>query len=158
MDWKDGNIDGVVVRPAVLHADARGWLAEIFRADDLAPGDMPAMGYVSVTRPGVTRGPHEHAAQTDCFGFLGPGTFRVYLWDQRPASPTRGCRMIVVAGEQRPTVMVVPPGVVHAYRNISERDSWVMNFPNRLYAGKGKKERVDEIRYEDRASSDFPMP
>ena len=46
--------------------------------------------------------------------------------------------------------VLVPPGVVHAYRNVSEENGLVFNVPNRLYAGWGKKEPVDEIRHEDR--------
>ena len=71
------------------------------------------------------------------------------MWDHRPSSPTRGRRTIVVAGESNPTVIVVPPGVVHSYTNVSGRDALVFNFPDRLYAGPGRKDPVDEIRYED---------
>ena len=87
-EFKDGPIDGVVVRDLTRHDDHRGWLAEVFRRDEMRPEHLPVMGYVSVTRPGVARVPHEHRDQTDLFCFLGPGTFRVYLWDNRQASPT----------------------------------------------------------------------
>ena len=46
-------------------------------------------------------------------------------------------------------MVVVPPGVVHSYRNLSERPGLVFNFPNRLYGGTGKCYPVDEIRHED---------
>ena len=45
--------------------------------------------------------------------------------------------------------MTVPPGVVHAYRNVGSSDAFVLNFPDKLYAGWGKKEPVDEIRHEE---------
>jgi dTDP-4-dehydrorhamnose 3,5-epimerase len=44
----------------------------------------------------------------------------------------------------------VPPGVVHGYINISDRDGMVLNYPDKLYKGWGKKEEVDEIRHEDK--------
>ena len=44
------------------------------------------MAYISMTEPGIARGPHEHAEQADCFCFLGPSNFTVYLWDRRPGS------------------------------------------------------------------------
>jgi len=115
------------------------------------------MGYVSVTRPGVARGPHEHRTQTDLFAFLGPGTFQIIMWDHRKASPTYGRRLTFTAGEDAPTSVTVPPGVVHGYRNVSSKDGWVVNFPNQLYAGKGKKSPVDEVRYEDGSNPDFTM-
>lgn len=48
-----------------------------------------------------------------------------------------------------PVVIVVPPGVVHGYINIGATDALVLNLPNQLYAGRGKKFLVDEIRHED---------
>ena len=155
MKWIEGDIEGVEIRASVRREDSRGWLAEVFRSDEVRPAIAPMMGYVSVTHPGVARGPHEHKEQTDLFAFLGPGTFRIRMWDNRKASPTYGHARTLVAGEENPTIIVVPPGVVHGYRNVSSMDAFVLNFPNRLYAGKGKKSAVDEVRYEDGTNPDF---
>jgi len=157
MEWTEGSIEGVVLERMTRHHDERGWLTELFRTDTTPAECMPAMGYVSVTRPGVTRGPHEHLEQTDVFGFAGPGNFRVKLWDHRKQSPTRGRSMTVVVGEGNPAVLTVPPGVVHGYTNISDNDAWVMNFPNRLFRGPGRKRPVDEVRHEDTGNSEFSM-
>lgn len=113
------------------------------------------MAYVSQTLPGVARGPHEHRWQTDYFAFFGPGDFKLYLWDARPNRPTCGNRQTLIVGQSNPQSVIVPPGVVHAYRNVSEVPGLVFNAPNRLYAGWGKKEPVDEIRHEDRPGSPF---
>jgi len=157
MKWTAGEIEGVERRPLTRHSDARGWLAEIFRSDEIRSDLAPAMGYVSVTHPGVARGPHEHETPTDLFAFLGPGTFTVTMWDNRKVSPTYGRRLTFTAGENAPMAVTVPPGVVHGYRNTSLVDAWVVNFPNRLYAGKGKKSPVDEVRYEDGSNPDFKL-
>jgi dTDP-4-dehydrorhamnose 3,5-epimerase len=162
MEFHKGQIDGVVVTPLVRHVDERGYLMETFRADTLPDGILPAMSYVSVTEPGVERGPHEHAAQTDIFAFPGPGTFMIVLWDARPGSPTRGARMRLFGGGDAPVSVVVPPGVVHAYRNISHTERGVvLNYPDALYAGRGRKEPVDETRHEvegDEYFKDFRTP
>lgn len=147
--FKNGKIEGVIVRELVKYVDERGWLAEIFREDELEREYMPAMGYISMTQPEVARGPHEHVHQTDNFGFLGPSNFKVYLWDNRKGSPTYMMRQVVFAGEDGPKSVLIPPGVVHAYTNVGGRPGMVVNFPNRLFAGKGKKEKVDEVRHED---------
>ena len=115
------------------------------------------MAYVSQTLPGMARGPHEHAEQSDCFGFFGPGEFTLYLWDARADSATRGRRMKMVVGERNPVRLTVPPGVVHAYKNTGDVPAWVFNAPNRLYAGEGKRSPVDEIRHEDRPDSPYVM-
>lgn len=156
-EFTDGAIVGVVARPLRRFHDARGWLVELFRHDELGEERWPAMAYVSETLPGVTRGPHEHVDQTDGFAFLGPSDFRLYLWDMRGSSPTYGRRQVLEVGASNPTAVWVPPGVVHAYRNIGAGPGLVFNAPNRLYAGPGKAEPVDEIRHEDAAPGRFPM-
>jgi dTDP-4-dehydrorhamnose 3,5-epimerase len=143
-----GNIQGVVIRPLVKFLDERGWLTEVFRQDEVDQQYMPVMGYISMTAAGVVRGPHEHADQADLFCFLGPSNFKVYLWDNRKNSPTYMARQVLYAGEDGPKSILIPPGVVHAYRNIGQSAGMVVNCPNRLFAGKGKKEPVDEIRHE----------
>lgn len=155
MAFRDGVIHDVVVREIRRFDDSRGWLTELFRSDELDPAVMPAMSYISMTRPNIARGPHEHRDQTDYFCFVGPSTFRVYLWDNRKDSPSAGIRQVVDGGEGNPLLVIVPPGIVHAYRNVGGVDGLVFNAPNRLYAGAGKKEPVDEIRHEDIADSPY---
>ena len=155
--FQEGPIEGVVILDLTRHDDHRGWLSEVFRRDQIDPAHMPVMGYVSVTRPGVARGPHEHRDQTDLFCFVGPGTFKLYLWDNRQDSPTYNHKMITVAGEREKRIAIIPPGVVHAYKVVSEEEGMVINLPNRLYAGEGKKDPVDEIRWEEDEDSATPF-
>jgi len=73
-------IKDVIIKKINKNEDRRGWLAEIYRRDEI--DFQPAMSYVSLTRPGVIRGPHEHKYQSDCFIFIGPGNFELHLiWD-----------------------------------------------------------------------------
>jgi dTDP-4-dehydrorhamnose 3,5-epimerase len=152
-----GEIEGVLFKPLKQHADARGWLIEMFRNDELPPEDQPRMGYVSETLPGVARGPHEHVEQADYFLFLGPGDFKLYLWDARQASSTFHRRQTVIVGQSNRQAVLIPPGVVHAYKNVSDAPGWVINCPNRLYAGEGRKQAVDEIRHEDDPDSAYAL-
>ena len=154
MQWKEGPIEDCRITPLRTFDDARGWLGEFFRNDELPPGLHPVMGYVSATHPGVTRGPHEHEAQTDLFVFTS-GHLQLYLWDAREESPTYGHRQRHDVGAAQPTVAIIPPGVVHAYRNVGEADALIVNCPNRLYAGPSRAEPVDEIRHEDRPDTPF---
>jgi len=157
LTFVDGEIDGVEIRTLKFFHDQRGWLVELFRHDELEKDRWPVMTYVSSTLPGVARGPHEHVDQTDGFAFIGPSDFRLFLWDSRPQSPTRGHRKVVSFGASNPAAVWIPPGVVHAYRNVGEIPGLVFNAPNRLYAGWGKKQAVDEIRHEDSDPRKFPM-
>jgi dTDP-4-dehydrorhamnose 3,5-epimerase len=153
----DGDIEGVVFRPLAAHSDRRGWLVELYREDELPEPEHPVMAYVSETLPGVARGPHEHTDQTDYFAFIGPGEFVIYLWDARKDSPTRGHRIRAAVGQSNRQSMIVPPGVVHAYKNVGAVAGWVFNAPNRLFAGPGKRAAVDEIRHEDQPESPFRL-
>ncbi len=115
------------------------------------------MSYVSVTLPGKTRGPHEHIQQSDLFVFMGPGTFKLYLWDNRKNSPTYQEKMELEGGEDNPLAVIVPPGVVHGYKCISDNPAWCINLPDKLYKGNNKNEEIDEIRWEDKPDSPFKI-
>jgi dTDP-4-dehydrorhamnose 3,5-epimerase len=155
--FKTGDIDGVIVRELRRFPDKRGWLTELFRHDELAAEFFPTMSYISATKPGVTRGPHEHVDQADLFCFLGPSNFRMRMWDNREASPTFNSMMTLVVGADDPRLVLVPAGVVHAYQNVGTDEGIVINCPNRLYAGPGRRDAVDEIRHEDDPNTRFRM-
>lgn len=157
MEFERGKIHDVRVKALKKFVDERGWLAEIFRHDELAEEFYPAMSYVSLSRPGITRGPHEHEDQADLFVFLGPSNFKLVLWDNRKDSPTYLKKMAMVVGEDAPTSVVVPKGVVHGYRNVGGKDGIVINCPNRLFMGQDKKDPIDEIRHEADPNSPFQM-
>ena len=152
-----GEINDVVVRSLQKFRDARGWLSELFRDDELAAEFFPKMAYVSSTKAGVTRGPHEHVDQADLFCFLGPSNFKLRMWDNRPDSTTYRRMMTIVAGEDNPQSVIVPKGVVHAYQNVGDKDGIVINCPNRLYMGENRKEPIDEIRHEDDPNTIYRM-
>lgn len=158
-EFKSGKIEDVIVRPLRKFVDERGWLAELWRTDQLNDGDInrPVMTYISSTEPGITRGPHEHVDQADYFCFLGPGNFKVYVWDNRPDSPTYNVKHTFVVGQDSPCAVVVPKGVVHAYKNVSHIPGIVINCPDQLYRGEGYKQPVDEIRHEDDLNTPFVL-
>lgn len=145
-------IPGVLLVPLARFEDKRGWLTELFRHDELPETFRPVMSYLSVTHPGVARGPHEHVHQTDGFGFVD-GSYRLYLWENREGQPSR--QVTIEVGSENPVLAIVPPGVVHAYKNVGDRDAFVLNFPDQLYAGWGKADPVDEIRHEEDAEARF---
>ena len=60
--WKE-----LSFRPVRRIEDSPGWLIELFRDDELPEEHRPAMSYISLTLPGVARGPHEHRQQSESF-------------------------------------------------------------------------------------------
>lgn len=156
-EFQNGEINDVVVRELRRFNDGRGWLTELFRHDELAAEFFPAMAYISSTRPGVTRGPHEHIDQADLFCFIGPSNFKLRMWDNRPDSSTFRNVMTIVVGADNPAAALVPRGVVHAYQNVGGADGIVINCPNRLYMGEQRRQPIDEIRHEDDPETIFRM-
>jgi dTDP-4-dehydrorhamnose 3,5-epimerase len=154
--FREGWIEGVVVRDLKYHRDERGWLTELFRHDEIEKDVCPVMAYISMTSPGMKRGPHEHREQTDYFAFFS-SRFRLVLWDGREGSPTYMNRMTLMIGEEDPKCVIIPPRVVHAYENVGGVEGLVVNLPNRLFAGRGKGGPVDEVRYEDDPDSPYRM-
>jgi dTDP-4-dehydrorhamnose 3,5-epimerase len=148
-------INDVIIKKIDRFEDTRGWLSEIWRNDESQY--QPAMAYASSTNPGVVRGPHEHKNQTDGFVFVGPGKFELFLWDNRPKSSTFKEEMKMEVGENNPVFVLVPPGVVHGYKCISEKEALSINLPDKLYRGESKKEEVDEIRWEKMENSPFKI-
>jgi len=145
-------MDGLEVRELMCHEDERGWLTEIIRDDESE--FRPVMSYLSMTKPGLVRGPHEHIVQSDYFCFIG--RFRLYLWDNRKKSSTYKEHKVINI-EDIPTVAIVPPGIVHAYENTGNVEGLVINLPDRLYMGWGKSEQADEVRYENDPESPFKI-
>ena len=88
MVFKKGEIEGVIMEKLTKFTDERGFLVETFRMDNLPDNLQLVMSYVSYTKPGIARGPHEHLEQTDIFCFIGPGNFKIKLWDNREESKT----------------------------------------------------------------------
>jgi dTDP-4-dehydrorhamnose 3,5-epimerase len=168
----NSNIKGVYVLPLKKIEDDRGWLVELFRSDQLLENIQPEMSYISMTLPGVSRGPHEHLEQSDVMAFVGPGEFEVHLWERRTEESFMAIKGGFSShlntndyihhekhrfGRSNPAAVVIPPGIVHAYKNVSEEFGYVMNFPNKLYAGPGKLYPVDEIRHEENKSGLFRL-
>lgn len=148
-------INGVIIKKLNKNIDKRGWLCEVFRSDEI--NYKPAMAYVSVTEPGVVRGPHEHKKQSDCFVFVGPGDVLFYLWDNRKKSKTKGEYLKMRFGASSPSLIIVPPGVVHGYKCIGRTPALYINFPDKLYRGRNKKSEADEIRWERDPKSPFKI-
>ncbi|MFA4956999.1 MAG: dTDP-4-dehydrorhamnose 3,5-epimerase family protein [Candidatus Methanoperedens sp.] len=156
MSFKSAEINDIIVKDLIKNDDKRGWLIELFRKDMIEEQILPEMSYISLTYPGIIRGPHEHLEQTDYFCFLS-SSFKLVLWDNRKESATYNHKMSLITGENDPKIVIVPPGIVHAYKNIGNVPGLVINLPNKLYAGWGKKEKVDEIRYEGDPESPFKV-
>jgi dTDP-4-dehydrorhamnose 3,5-epimerase len=126
-------IDGVEFRPAVAHVDERGSLIEVY-SESWGFTEAPIVHVYQVSiRPGGIRGPWVvHLYQDDRL-FFSNGTAKVALWDGREGSPTEGLVDVRYLGVDQPGLLVIPPGVWHAIRNIGQTDLTFVNLPTQPY-------------------------
>ncbi|MBN1178455.1 MAG: dTDP-4-dehydrorhamnose 3,5-epimerase family protein [Anaerolineae bacterium] len=138
-------IQDVKVVELVAHMDDRGYLIEIARCTE---GDEPhavvhKFGQVylvgDMTR-GIVRAFHKHEELWDWF-FISHGSAKFVLSDDREDSATYGEIMTIIAGERRPRLIVVPPGVYHGWMSL-EDDTQMVSTASHTY----NREDPDEVR------------
>ena len=128
-------IDGVVLRPFDLWPDDRGYFLEVARiGQGLAAGFPAETTQVSaaLSYPGIIKAFHYHLHQTDLW-VPAAGMFQVTLVDLRPDSRTFGEKNTLYAGALKPWQFLIPPGVGHGYKVVSEQPAVLVYVTNRLY-------------------------
>jgi dTDP-4-dehydrorhamnose 3,5-epimerase len=133
-------IDGVWVKHLSVIPDERGRLMEILRADDEGFVKFGQV-YISTTYPDVVKAWHLHKVQADNFVCV-KGMVKLVLYDSRDDSPTKGTLTEYFIGEHNPKLVLVPAGVYHGWKCISEEESIVVNIPTEPY----NREAPDEYR------------
>jgi dTDP-4-dehydrorhamnose 3,5-epimerase len=125
-------IEGVRIRPAITHSDARGTVCEIYN---------PAWGileaplvyvYQTTIRPRRVKGWVLHREQDDRL-FFSLGTVKIVLYDDRPGSPTHKMLNEIHLGGYNRGLITIPRGVYHALENVGETDVLFINMPTRPY-------------------------
>jgi dTDP-4-dehydrorhamnose 3,5-epimerase len=135
-----GMIPGVVVKDLKIIPDERGRLIEFIRADDpifLRFGQV----YATIINPGVVKGWHYHKIQTDYVACV-QGMIKLVLFLPVSGEP-RGCAWEYVGdstchslcngpvqelfiGVHNPKLVLIPRGVYHGWKCISDHEAVVM--------------------------------
>ena len=133
-------IEGVKKKELKVIPDERGRLMEILRDDD---GFFERFGqvYTTTVYPGVVKAWHYHEQQTDNVVCIH-GMIKLVLCDWRKESKT--CRQImeIFMVEHNPLLVQIPPMVLHGWKGMGEKESIVVNIPNRHY----EYDKPDELR------------
>ena len=106
-------IPGVVVHPLVAHVDARGFLAEFFRASWGVAAISQWTAMTLVAR--VVRGPSVHVKHLDVVTVLS-GEMQLGLRDLRERSPAFLRVNQLTLSEREPALVAIPPGVMHMFQ------------------------------------------
>lgn len=120
-------IEGVKVKPLVLRQDVPdtkevnyqpGVLLEVLRSDE---GLLSKFGQstLTISYKGTIKGFHLHERQDDLW-FVETGKALVVLYDLRFNSPTFRQTQVLFAGKDDYKLIVIPAGVAHGYKVLSE--------------------------------------
>jgi dTDP-4-dehydrorhamnose 3,5-epimerase len=125
-------IDGVSVREVRHVPRDHGVITEIFRPE-WDPSGLPVVHiYQSRLYPGALGAWSCHQRSTDRL-FVNQGQLKIVLFDGREDSKTMGFLMELHAGDIRPSLIVVPPGIWHGLQNLGSTDALILNCPTEAY-------------------------
>ncbi len=128
-----GPLDGMLVRELTPIVDGRGDLTEVWSESWRQAGLVrPRHVYQSATDYGVVKAWHLHNKHTDQF-VVTRGKIQIVCCDLRPESPTFERAVSVIAGDRRPVLLVIPPGILHGWKALSVPEALVLNLQSHAY-------------------------
>ncbi|MDB5036413.1 MAG: dTDP-4-dehydrorhamnose 3,5-epimerase [Chlorobi bacterium] len=135
-------IDGVRRKDLKTIVDGRGDVIELWslpwvEAEGFA---VPQHAYQSATDYGVVKCWHLHEIHTDQFT-VTRGKLQVVCVDLRESSPTYGEVNSFITGIQRPSLILIPPGVMHGWKALAQPETIVVNFQTMPY------DAADEFKF-----------
>ncbi len=147
-------IEGVIIKKLAVHEDVPdaeqkgikgGILAEIVRDDE---GVLKKFGQstMTVNHKGTIKAWHWHERQDDLW-FVATGKIIVVLHDLRKDSRTYGETQVIEAGAPDYSAILIPTGVAHGYKVVSEELAILFYHTTEHYEPKNPDEK--RIPYDD---------
>jgi len=118
-------IDGVTIKQLKKIFDERGAIFHMLRQDDSLFEKFGEI-YFSMVYPGIVKGWHLHKEMT--LNYAVPvGEIKLALYDERPASPTKGNSMEIVTGENNYCLIRIPPGIWNGFKGMGNKPAVIAN-------------------------------
>lgn len=133
-------IKDVKIKQIKRFSDDRGFFSEIIKFGQETFCQVKQTSYTE-TYPGVIKAFHWHKKQYDVW-FPVSGSIQIVLHDIRKNSPTQGQTQVIYAGENNPTLVLIPPGVIHGYRVLGNKPAGLFYHTDQVY----NPENPDEQR------------
>lgn len=118
-------IDGVILTPLRQIFDERGKVMHMLREDSPAFSRFGEI-YFSCTHPGVVKAWHLHKEITLNYAVIY-GEIKFVLFDDRPASPTRGEIQEFFISPENYMLVTVPPMIWNGFKGIGTQTAIVAN-------------------------------
>jgi dTDP-4-dehydrorhamnose 3,5-epimerase len=145
-----GKIDGVKIKALKVWQDKPdlkqdvepGVFAEILRDDDNLLTRFGQSNFTTAPKDTI-KAFHWHKYQDDLW-FFATGRVGVVMYDRRDDSPTHGITEVIYSGENDYKVILIPQGVVHGYKVLSDEISILIYHVTKAYdRDKPDEERID---------------
>ena len=119
-----------------------GFFMEVLRDDDKLLKRFGQNNF-TIAHKGTIKAFHWHKHQDDLW-FIAAGRAKIVLYDQRKSSPTHGKTQIITAGADDYKLVLIPVGVVHGYKVISDEPCLLFYHVTKAYnRGKPDEERIN---------------
>ena len=115
------SLPGVIVLDVDEHADARGSIREVYRADRFEPAVTFVQDNVAISVRGALRGLHFRTAPQAKLVMVVEGAIYDVAVDVRQGSPTYGQHFATELSAENRRQLFIPAGFAHGYQAISER-------------------------------------
>lgn len=117
-----------------------GVFMEVLRDDDKMLKKFGQSNF-TIACKGTIKAFHWHKFQDDLW-FLASGKAAIVLYDQRKDSPTKGETQVIYGGTDDYKLVLIPVGVVHGYKVLSDEPCLLFYHVTRAY----NRETPDEER------------
>ena len=147
---KPGKIAGVKIKklkvwkdkPDLKQKAEPGIFAEILRDDEKLLKHFGQSNF-TIAHKDTIKAFHWHKYQDDLW-FSPTGRVGVVLYDRRDGSPTKGQTEVIFAGKDDYKLILIPQGVVHGYKVLSDEISILIYHVTKSYNPKNPDEkRID---------------
>ncbi|MBU0648049.1 dTDP-4-dehydrorhamnose 3,5-epimerase family protein [Patescibacteria group bacterium] len=138
-------IQDVKIKKITRHCDDRGFFSEIIKLGEETFTEVKQTSFTH-TYPGVIKAFHWHNKQYDIW-FPTSGNMQVVLHDLREDSPTYQETQTICAGEDNPTLILIPPKVAHGYRVLGNKPATLFYHTSEVYDPDNPDE--ERIAYDD---------
>ena len=141
-------IKDVIHKQLKVLADERGFLFEILRSDWNDYFKRFGQAYITCCKSGWVKGWHYHKIQFDNFCCV-KGEVKVVLIDKREKSETYDEINEFILKEKSPSILRIPPNIIHGFECLSLDECWVLNMPSEVYNNATPDEYRIPLNFED---------
>ena len=113
------------IKKLTVHKDDRGWLAEIFRPEDV--GKTFGQVLVTTAKPGQTKGNHYHKRKREWYCVVKGRGFLIVV-DRKTGKKTE-----LEMGDNNMVAVEIPKGSLHAINNIGRSEMILIAYTNESF-------------------------